>query len=96
MKESASAARADELSTVASRDANFDNSTDGRLIGMLSIAAAPGALIFNPAMFALAAFALALFGLTIAAPAQRKWSFIGVAAGIVCGAIGHYFKTTLV
>jgi len=85
-----------DSASAAANSANIDNSTDGRLIGMLSIAAAPGALIFNPAMFALAAFALALFGLTVAAPAQRKWSLIGIAAGIVCGAIGHYFKTTLI
>jgi len=95
LKDSASAARADEMSTAATRSANFDNSTDGRLIGMLSIAVAPGALIFNPAMFALAAFALALFGLTVAAPSQRKWSLIGIAAGIACGAIGHFLKTTI-
>ena len=87
MKDSASA---------TSESANIDNSKDGRLIGMLSIAAAPGAILFNPAMFALAAFALALFGLTVASPSQRKWSFIGIAAGIMCGAIGHYFKTTVI
>jgi hypothetical protein len=96
LKTANTAARADELTTAASRTANDENSTDGRLMGWLSIAAAPGAILFNPAVFALIAFALALFGLTVAAPAQRKWSFIGIGAAAVCGAIGHFFKTTLV
>jgi len=95
LKDSASATRADEMSPAVAGSAQSDNSKDGRLIGMLSIAVAPGALIFNPAMFALAAFALALFGLTVAAPSQRRWSLIGIAAGIACGAIGHFFKTAI-
>lgn len=72
------------------------NDTSGRLMGMLSIAAAPGALLVSPTMFPLLAFFLALMGLTIASPNNRIYSFIGIAAAAVCGVAGYYFNTPII
>ncbi len=74
--------------------AEIDNS--GRTMGMLAIAAAPGALLVSPTMFPLASFMFAMFGLTVAAPKNRIYSFIGVAVSVICGIIGYYFKTPIV
>lgn len=73
---------------------NVDN--DGRLMGMLSIAAAPGALLISPTMFPLASFFFALMGLTLASPKNRYLSFIGMAAAAVCGITGYYFNTPII
>jgi len=73
---------------------NIDNG--GRLMGMLSIAAAPGALLISPTYFPLLAFFLALMGLTLAAPQNRYLSFIGIGATAVCGIVGWYFNTQIV
>ncbi len=73
---------------------NVDNS--GRLMGMLSIVAAPGALLVSPTFFPLASFFFALMGLTMAAPRNRYLSFIGIAASAVCGIAGWYFKTPII
>jgi len=72
------------------------NDTSGRLMGMLSIAAAPGALLVSPTMFPLLAFFLALMGLTIASPNNRIYSFIGIGAAAVCGVAGYYFNTPII
>ena len=53
-------------------------SSDGRLVGLLSIAASPGAILISPSLFSLAGFFLALLGLTIAAPRQRILSVAGL------------------
>jgi len=74
----------------------LNNDTSGRLMGMLSIAAAPGALLVSPTMFPLLAFFLALMGLTIASPNNRIYSFIGIAASAVCGVAGYYFNTPII
>ena len=82
------------MSNEAVSKQNVDN--DGRLMGMLSIVAAFGALLVNPAMFALLAFFFALMGLTVASPKNRIFSIIGVAAAVVCGVVGHFFITTVI
>lgn len=82
------------MSTEAISTQNIDNS--GRLMGMLSIAAAPGALLVSPTMFPLLSFFFALMGLTIAAPKNRFLSFIGMAAAGICGTVGFYFNTPIV
>jgi lipopolysaccharide export LptBFGC system permease protein LptF len=65
-------------------------------MGMLSIAAAPGALLVSPTMFPLLSFFFALMGLTIAAPKNRFLSIIGMVAAGICGAVGFYFNTPIV
>ncbi len=82
------------MSNEAVSEQNVDNS--GRLLGMLSIAAAPGALLISPTMFPLVSFFLALMGLTLASPKNRFLSFIGMAAAAVCGIIGYYFNTPII
>lgn len=72
------------------------NPTDGRLIGLLSIAVCPGAILVSPTIFSVAGFFLAMMGLTLAAPSQRVWSILGIVAAMACGAIGYYFKTPIV
>lgn len=74
--------------------AEVDNS--GRTMGMLAIAAAPGAILVSPTMFPLAAFMFAMFGLTVATPKNRIYSYVGVAVSVTCGFIGYYFKTPIV
>jgi len=73
---------------------NPDNS--GKLMGILSIAAAPGALLVSPTMFPLASFFFAMMGLTLATPKNRIYSFIGIAAATVCGIAGYYFNTPII
>lgn len=73
---------------------NPDNS--GKLMGMLSIAAAPGALLVSPTMFPLASFFFAMMGLTLATPKNRIFSFVGIAAAAMCGIAGYYFKTPII
>ena len=73
---------------------NPDNS--GKLMGMLSIAAAPGALLVSPTMFPLASFFFAMMGLTLATPKNRIYSFVGIAAAATCGIAGYYFKTSII
>ncbi len=72
------------------------NDKDGRLMGMLSIAASPGAVLISPAVFSLLGFFLALLGLTIAAPKQRMLSIAGIALALVGGGIGYFFHTTVI
>lgn len=69
---------------------------NGRLMGMLSIAAAPGALLISPSMFPLLSFFFALMGLTLASPKNRYLSFIGMAAAAICGVTGYYFNTPII
>ncbi len=69
---------------------------NGKLMGMLSIAAAPGALLVSPTMFPLVSFFFAMMGLTVASPKNRYLSFIGIAAAGVCGVAGHYYNTPIV
>ncbi len=71
----------------------IDNS--GRLMGILSIAAAPGALLVSPSMFPLLSFFFALMGLTVAAPKNRYLSIIGMVTAGIFGVIGHYFNTAI-
>jgi hypothetical protein len=82
------------MSNEAVSEQNIDNS--GRLMGILSIAVAPGALLISPTMFSLASFFLALMGLTVAAPKYRFLSIIGIVAGGTCGIIGYYFNTPII
>lgn len=82
------------MSNEAVSNENIDNS--GRLMGILSIAAAPGALLVSPTMFPLASFFLALMGLTVAAPRNRYLSIIGIVAAAACGLAGWYFNTPIV
>jgi hypothetical protein len=90
-------AKAEELAAAASRTAaTAGNPTDGRLMGFLSIAASPGAILISPTLFSVGGFFLAMLGLTLAAPKQRIYSFIGIALAIVCGGIGYYFKTPII
>lgn len=70
--------------------------TSGRMMGLLSMAAAPGAMLISPSLFSLLAFFLALLGLTIAAPKQRIFSFAGIVLAGVFAAIGHYYNTPLI
>lgn len=72
------------------------NNKDGRLMGMLSIAASPGAILISPAVFSLLGFFLALLGLTVAHPKQRILSIAGIALALVGGAIGYFFHTQIV
>ncbi len=69
---------------------------DGRLMGILSIAAAPGALLVSPTIFPLLAFFFALMGLTLASPRNRYLSFIGIAASATAGVVGYFFNTPIV
>ena len=73
-----------------------NTNNDGKLMGLLSIAAAPGALLVSPTMFPLVAFFLAMLGLTVAAPKNSYLSIIGIFAAAVCGVIGHYFNTPII
>ena len=73
-----------------------NNDNDGKLMGFLSIATAPGALLVSPTMFPLVSFFLAMLGLTVAAPKNRYLSIIGIIVAAVCGIIGYYFKTPIV
>mgnify|MGYP001594867903 FL=1 len=72
------------------------NNKDGRLMGMLSIAASPGAVLISPAVFSLLGFFLALLGLTVAHPKQRMLSIAGIALAMVGGGIGYFFHTTII
>ena len=74
----------------------LNNDTSGRLMGMLSIVAAPGALLVSPTMFPLLAFFFAMMGLTVASPKNRIYSFIGIVAAATCGIAGYYFNTPIV
>jgi hypothetical protein len=67
------------------------NPTDGRLMGMLSIAAFPAAILLQPTLFGVAGFFLALIGLTVAAPKQRPLSI----AGLVLAVAGFGLGATL-
>jgi len=82
------------MSNEAVAEQNVDNS--GRLMGMLSIAAAPGALLISPTMFPLASFFFALMGLTLATPKNRIYSFVGIAAASISGIVGYYFNTPII
>lgn len=72
-----------------------DEDTSGRMIGLISMAVAPGAILISPTMFSLLGFFLALMGLTIAAPKQRIYSIGGIVLAIACGAIGQVYNTPL-
>lgn len=72
------------------------NDKDGRLMGILSIAASPGAILVSPAVFSLLGFFLALLGLTVAHPKQRKLSVAGIALAMVAGGVGYVFHTQIV
>jgi len=74
----------------------LSNNASGRLMGILSIAVAPGALLVSPTMFPLLAFFFAMMGLTVASPNNRIYSFIGIGAAAVCGVAGYYFKTPII
>ncbi len=81
-------AKADEITTAANRAATEnDASTEGRTLGWLSIATGAAAAVVHP-MVAIAGFFLALMGLTVAAPSQRLWSILGIAASVAGFAIG--------
>lgn len=82
------------MSNEAVSEQNIDN--NGKLMGMLSIAAAPGALLVSPTMFPLVSFFFAMMGLTVASPKNRYLSFIGIAAAGACGVAGHYYNTPIV
>ena len=82
------------MSNEAVNEQVVDNS--GRLLGMLSIAAAPGALLVSPTMFPLLSFFFALMGLTLATPKNRIYSFIGLGSATVCGIAGYYFNTPII
>lgn len=90
-------ARAEEITAAATRVTSpaADSSTDGRLMGFLSIAAGPGAAVIHPALFSVLGFFLAMLGLTIAAPKQRIWSFLGIASALIGGGIGYFFHTAI-
>ena len=76
--------------------APHDSSKDGRLLGMLSIAASPGAILFSPVIFSMAGFFLSLVGLTIAAPKQKMFSIVGLVLALGAGAVGHLFNTAII
>ena len=82
------------MSNEAVSTQNPDNS--GRLMGMLSIAVAPGALLVSPTMFPLLSFFFAMMGLTLATPKNRIFSIIGIVVSGACGIAGYYFKTPIV
>jgi hypothetical protein len=63
------------------------NNKDGQMIGWLSIGAGASAAILNP-LVAVAGFFLAMIGLTLAAPKQRIWSILGIAASIAGFVVG--------
>lgn len=89
-------ARAEDITVGATRAVSAtDASTDGRLMGFLSIAAGPGAVLIHPALFSVLGFFLAMLGLTIAAPKQRIWSFLGIASALIGGGIGYFFNTAI-
>jgi hypothetical protein len=71
-----------------------DNS--GRTVGLIAIAAAPGAALISPTMFSLLTFFLALMGLTVSSPEQRKFSFIAIVLAGTFAFIGHYFNTPII
>ncbi len=73
-----------------------DSSKDGRTLGMLAIAASPGAILFSPMIFSLAGFFLSLVGLTIAAPKQKILSIVGLVLALAAGAVGHLFNTSII
>jgi len=79
---------------VAVADAEAED-TSGRMIGLISMAVAPGAILISPTMFSLLGFFMALMGLTIAAPKQRIYSIGGIVLAMACGAIGQIYNTTL-
>ena len=81
---------------MSNEGATTSNNNDGKLMGILSIAAAPGALLVSPTMFPLASFFLAMMGLTVAAPKNRYLSIVGIVAGAACGLIGFYYHTPIV
>ena len=74
----------------------LNNDSGGRLMGLLSIASAPGALLVSPTMFPLLAFFFAMMGLTVASPNNRIYSYIGIGAAAICGVAGYYFNTPIV
>lgn len=74
--------------------AEEDNS--GRVVGLLAIAASPGAALISPTLFSLLSFFLALMGLTISSPKQRIFSIVAIVLAGAFGVIGHYFNTPLV
>lgn len=87
---------AEALTTEAICATTPADSTDGRILGWLSIAAAPGAVLVSPAVFSVGGFFLAMLGLTLAAPSQRVWSILGIIASVAGGAVGYYLKTPIV
>jgi hypothetical protein len=95
LKSQEATAKAEQLAATASRSAQGD-STDGRLMGWLSIGASPLAVLVSPTIFSVAGFFLAMIGLTLAAPSQRIWSIVGIVTAVAGGAIGYYFKTPIV
>jgi len=85
------------MSDEAAIEQNVDN--DGRIMGILSIAAAPGALLISPTYFPLLGFFFALMGLTLASPRNRYLSIlsiIGMVASGAAGIAGYYFKTSII
>ncbi len=82
------------MSDEAAIEQNVDN--DGRIMGILSIAAAPGALLISPTYFPLLGFFFALMGLTLASPRNRYLSIIGMVASAAAGIAGYYFKTSII
>jgi hypothetical protein len=76
--------------------AQHDSSKDGRTLGMLAIAASPGAILFSPIIFSMTGFFLSLVGLTIASPKQKMFSIIGLVLALSAGAVGHYFNTAII
>ena len=76
--------------------ASDDSSTDGRLLGMLAIAASPGARLLSPAIFSVTGFFLSLVGLTIAAPKQKMLSIVGLVLALAAGAVGYLFNTPII
>ncbi|GMR20103.1 MAG: hypothetical protein BMS9Abin36_0698 [Gammaproteobacteria bacterium] len=89
-----SAARADIYTTAAARQ--IPDQRSGRLLGWLSIAAAPAALLLSPLGFSIIGFFLALAGLVVAAPEQRSLSLSGIALCAVGGVVGYFFNTAII
>lgn len=88
-------ARAEEISAAASRAASHaEASTEGRLMGWLSIVAGASAAVIHP-LIAIVGFFLALMGLTVAAPSQRLWSILGIVASIAGFAVGKFVGFTI-
>jgi hypothetical protein len=91
-----STAKADEITTTATRAAAQGGaSIEGRTFGWLSIATGAAAAVVHP-MVAIAGFFLALMGLTVAAPSQRLWSILGIAASVAGFAIGKLTGFSLI